>query len=115
MIEIMQHLLKLQALELNESDDADTERRISLLRAKIPTQLIGHYDRLRSRGKKGLAAVRNEVCTACHMHVPRGSILTLMHREDIQVCENCGRYIYLTDDVIAGMLGAAEMTEKAGA
>jgi hypothetical protein len=31
------------------------------------------------------------------MHVPRGVVLTLMRGEDIQLCENCGRYLYLSE------------------
>ena len=59
--------------------------------------IIGHYDRLRVRGKKGVALVRNQVCTGCHMHVPIGQITVLMRGEDVQLCESCGRYLYLPD------------------
>jgi len=97
MNKIIDNLLKLQSLEFDEQVEADTEKRIAELRAKIPVPVLGHYDRLMARGKKGVAAVRNQVCTACHMHVPRGVVLTLMHGDDVQLCENCGRYLYLPE------------------
>ena len=59
--------------------------------------VLAHYDRLLAKGKKGVAAVRNQVCTGCHMRVPIGVVATLMHDTDIQICESCGRYLYLSD------------------
>ena len=74
---------------------SSAEAAISQLRRKIPLPILEHYDRLAVRGKKGVAIVRNQVCTGCHMRIPIGAINTLMHGEDIQMCETCGRYLYL--------------------
>lgn len=98
---LIEILLKLQTLEFDETAGAGREKRIAELRTKIPAQVLGHYDRLVARGKKGVAAVRNQVCTGCHMHVPRAVILTLMHDDDIQLCECCGRYLYLAEPMEA--------------
>jgi hypothetical protein len=35
------------------------------------------------------------VCTGCHMRLPIGVVTTLMHGLDIQLCDTCGRYLYL--------------------
>ena len=94
---ILQDMLKLQALDFGESKAKNAEAQAAELRGKIPQPFIGHYDRLRVRGKKGLALVRDQVCTGCHMHVPIGQITVLMRGEDIQLCESCGRYLYLPD------------------
>jgi len=94
---LLQNLLKLQSLEFGESADKNAETVIAELRARIPQPILGHYDRLRVRGKKGLAAVRNQVCTGCHMHVPIGVITTIMHGNDIQLCGSCDRYLYLPE------------------
>ena len=94
---ILQDMLKLQALDFGESKAKNAEAQMTELRGKIPQPFIGHYDRLRVRGKKGLALVRNQVCTGCHMHVPIGQITVLMRGEDIQLCETCGRYLYLAE------------------
>ena len=97
MSELLQNLIKLQSLEFGEIKEKNAEATIADLRGKIPAQIIAHYDRLLARGKKGVAAVRNQVCTGCHMRVPIGVVTTLMHDTDIQICESCGRYLYLSD------------------
>ena len=94
---ILQNLLKLQALEFGETATKNAEAQTAELRGLIPQPILGHYDRLVVRGKKGVAIVRNQVCAGCHMHVPIGQITTLMRDEDVQLCESCGRYLYLPD------------------
>ena len=94
---LLQNLIKLQSLEFVEIKEKNAEATIAALRGKIPPQILAHYDRLLARGKKGVAAVRNQVCTGCHMRVPIGVVATLMHDTDIQICESCGRYLYLSD------------------
>jgi predicted nucleic acid-binding Zn-ribbon protein len=101
MKELIDNLLKLQQLDFNESAEARSEDRTAKLRAKIPAPILAHYDRLVARGKKGVAAVRNQVCTGCHMQVPLAVTMTLMHGDDIQICESCGRYLYLAEPVVA--------------
>jgi predicted nucleic acid-binding Zn-ribbon protein len=108
MNEIIKNLLKLQSLEFDEQVTPDAEKQIEELRAKIPPMILGHYDRLAARGKKGTAAIRNQVCIGCHVSVPRATVLTLMHGEDVQVCENCGRYLYLPEQPEAKKPVAAE-------
>ncbi len=95
MNEVLTNLLKLQALEFNETDDKNAEVQIAELRGRVPPPILGHYDRLVARGKKGVAVVRNQVCTGCHMRLPIGTINTLMQGSDIQLCDTCGRYLYL--------------------
>lgn len=93
----IQNLLKLQALEFAEVADKNLDALAAELRRKVPQPILDHYDRLRVRGKKGVAVVRNQVCTGCHMRVPIGQITVLMRAEVIQLCESCGRYLYLPD------------------
>ena len=94
---LMQNLLELQSLEFDQTMTPKTEERISELRTKIPEPILGHYDRLGDRGKKGLALVRNQVCTGCHMRVPIAVIVELKRGEDIRLCDTCGRYLYLEE------------------
>jgi predicted nucleic acid-binding Zn-ribbon protein len=98
MKDLIQNLLKLQEIEFAEVRDSSAEAAISQLRRKVPLPILEHYDRLTIRGKKGVAIVRNQVCTGCHMRIPIGAIITLMHNEDIQMCETCGRYLFLPAD-----------------
>jgi len=97
MIESMQSLLELQTLEFGGLKDEVTAAAIATLRSKISAQILGHYDRLRVRGKKGIVPVQNQVCAGCHMRLPLAVIMTLKHGQDIQLCDTCGRYLYLAD------------------
>ncbi len=97
MNDVLQNLLKLQALEFGPTNTASTEAEMSELRGRIPQPILGHYERLVARGKKGVAVVRNQVCTGCHMKLPIGTINTLMQDTDIRLCDTCGRYLYLPD------------------
>ena len=99
--ELLQNLIKLQSLEFGGSDDKKTEAAMTELRAKIPSQILAHYDRIVVKGKKGITLVRDQVCTGCHMRVPIGAIMSLKHGEDIQLCESCGRYLYLAPETEA--------------
>ena len=110
---LMENLLALQTLELNPAELTAQQPQRDLLRSKVPTQLLGHYDRLMARGKKGVAVVRNGVCAECHIRVPIGSLGALTFGTDIQLCGNCGRYLYLPEDepmgheAVAAVAGAA--------
>jgi hypothetical protein len=96
MNELLQSLVLLQSLEFGGSKDKNAEKTIAELRGKIPVPILGHYDRLVVRGKKGVAMVRDQVCTGCHMRLPMAVIMTLMHGHDVQLCDTCGRYLYLS-------------------
>jgi C4-type zinc ribbon domain len=99
MNDLLQNLLKLQALDFSETSTKDSER--DAVRALIPAQILAHYDRLVVRGKKGVALVRNQVCTGCHMRLPIGTVNTLMQGTDLQLCDSCGRYLALAPEAPA--------------
>lgn len=110
---VLQDLLKLQALEFGEVTQKGAEAQAAELRGRIPEPIIGHYDRLRAREKKGVAVVRNQVCTGCHMRIPIGQITVLMRGEDIQLCESCGRYLYLPDPAEAEFINHVAAAKSA--
>jgi hypothetical protein len=99
MTDLMPNLLKLQEMDFDESPKPFTPTEKQNLRSLIPAQVLAHYDRLIVRGKKGVALVRNQVCTGCHMRLPIGTINTLMQGKDIQLCDSCGRYLCLAPAV----------------
>src|SRR5690348_7047071 len=109
------NLLKLQAFDFEESGGQMSEAQRTELRTSIPQPILAHYDRLVARGKKGVAIVRNQVCTGCHMRLPIGTINTLMQHQDIQLCDSCGRYLYLPDatEAPAAAPAAAETKPQA--
>ena len=95
---LMENLLALQNLEMGSVRTADVGQRIAELRSKIPTQILRHYGRLMARGKKGVAIVRNRVCSECHISVPIGTLGSLIFGSDIQLCDSCDRYLYLPEE-----------------
>ncbi|MBN2505164.1 MAG: hypothetical protein JXQ71_00575 [Verrucomicrobia bacterium] len=96
----MATLLRLQTLEMGDDVESPAvSQSIAELRAKIPPQILGHYDRMMARGKKGIAIVRNGVCRECHVKLAIGALQVLRHGTDIQICGNCGRYLCLEEDV----------------
>ena len=97
MNDLLTNLLKLQAIDFGETSDKDAAVQREELRSRVPQPILGHYDRLVARGKKGVAMVRNQVCTGCHMRLPIGTINTLMQGQDIQLCDTCGRYLVLAE------------------
>jgi predicted nucleic acid-binding Zn-ribbon protein len=99
MSESLQSLVRLQAIEFQEIKDKDALASIAELRNKIPLPILGRYDRLVAHGKKGAALVRDQVCTGCHMRLPMAVIMSLRHGHDFQLCDSCGRYLYLADPV----------------
>lgn len=95
------NLLKLQAIEFHETTEPNSESLRAQLRNIIPQPILAHYDRLAIRGKKGVAIVRNQVCTGCHMRLPIGTINTLLQGHDVQLCDSCGRYLYIPEQTEA--------------
>jgi hypothetical protein len=95
----MENLLALQTIDFKTPAlAAGQSQPRDALRSKIPSQILGHYDRLMARGKKGVAIVRNGVCAECHIRVSIGTLGALTFGTDIQLCGNCGRYLYLPED-----------------
>jgi predicted nucleic acid-binding Zn-ribbon protein len=103
--ETIQNLIELHSLEdeLSRAKSGKTElqNRIDAVRVKLIPNVLGHHDRMRERGKKSIAEVRNRVCGGCHMMVATGILATLRHMEDIQLCANCGRYLYIVPETAA--------------
>ena len=93
---IIEQLVRLQELELGPAaGTAATRREAEALRAEVMPVVLGHYERLVSRGKKAVALVRHGVCTGCQMQLPSGLHAKLLRDDDLCVCENCARYLKL--------------------
>jgi hypothetical protein len=92
---VMEALVELQKLEFDTTPKSGAAKAtIDKLRAQVPPQILGHYDRLMARGKKGISLVKRNICGECHMSVPIGTVVTILKGADIQLCGNCGRYLY---------------------
>src|SRR3954466_879040 len=89
---ILQDLYRLQTLDIGGGSRNATE--LQALRAGIPQGMLSNYDRARARGKKGIAVLRNHVCTNCRMQVPI-AVTAGLRSGTVQVCGNCGLYLYI--------------------
>ncbi len=92
---VVSNLFELQKIEILSS--TESSHKGDHLREQIPAEMINVYERFRVRGRKAVALVRNGVCGECHLRIPMGTLVDLMHGE-LQRCGNCGRYLYLPED-----------------
>lgn len=100
---VIDRLRELIALECKAAALADHDmgvgkalsQEMATARAAIPTAILGHHDRMRARGKKSVAAVRNGICGGCHLKLPISHSISLNPENDIEVCDNCGVFLYV--------------------
>jgi len=110
---IIHSLLTLQELQLPARKlSPQDEGRVQALRGQIPTPVLGHFDRLVARGKRGVAVARNGVCSECHLRITSGTLASLAYTDEIHLCDNCGRYLYLPDNEPLGLDGAKLPAER---
>ncbi len=96
MKQIIEKLLALQKLQLSlEPLSLAAESQANELRVKVPKPILDHFDRLIAQGKTGVAVARNGVCCGCHLRLSSGTAASLAHEDDIHICDNCGRYLYM--------------------
>jgi len=65
--------------------------------ATLPARLAAVYDRLAQRSRDGIAVaeVVNGACSACYMHLRPQVQLNVKKGDEIILCENCSRILYL--------------------
>ena len=78
----------------------EKQHEINRLRSIIPAFILGHHDRKIQMGKASIVAVVNGVCSACHLFLPSGHAARLQSSQDLEVCDNCGTFIYLEAETV---------------
>jgi len=65
--------------------------------ATLPARLASVYDRLAQRSRDGIAVaeVISGACSACYMQLRPQVVLNVKKGDEIIVCENCSRILYL--------------------
>ena len=71
------------------------------LRAKVPNAILGHFDRMLAQGRSGIAPLRNGVCGGCHIRIPRAHIAGIRGSHELDVCDQCGTFIYAEEMLVA--------------
>ena len=115
MKEILDSLFRLQNVELG-TEKAVPGSGKEELRQKVPGQILEQYDRLRGRGKKGIAFCRNGVCGQCHMQLAVGVFALLKRQDNLVRCQNCGAYLKIVEEapVIVPVLEMPPRATKPG-
>ena len=104
MRKFMEQLLALQELQFDaRSRNSEAKPEMQKLREKVPAPILAHYERLVSRGKKGVAIARKGVCSECHLRITGAKLVTLAYSDEVQLCDNCFRYLYLPEDERIGL------------
>jgi len=99
-IQIIQALKELQTIARAakpvacSATPAPLSSRQVALRAQVPTSILGHFDRMLAQKKSGIAALRNGVCGACHIRIPRAHVAGIMGTHELDVCDQCSTFIY---------------------
>jgi predicted nucleic acid-binding Zn-ribbon protein len=75
---------------------AETKHREAAF-ATLPARLASIYDRLAQRSRDGIAVaeVIGGACSACYMHLRPQVQLNVKKGDEIVVCENCSRIMYM--------------------
>ena len=83
------------------------------LRSEVPPSILARYDRFVARGKKGVALARNGVCSECHLRITAGKLVGLSAGTDLQLCDNCGRYLYLPEGLPVDLMATKALPSAA--
>lgn len=74
----------------------ELDRKIADMEARLPPAVRSRYERLTRRGR-AVVPVIGGVCYGCFVRVPTAVWAADAGRnEELHVCENCGRFLYLT-------------------
>jgi len=103
---VVQFDAELRKLSTDTEEYREMRDKIEFLRAPLPTSILIHYDGRKARGKLSIATVRRGVCGACHLSIPTSRLADLRHkRGELNVCDNCGVFIYLSEDELTPATG----------
>ena len=67
---------------------------LELLNTYSP-ELLYRYEMLKKHFKNHAVKVVNGVCGGCFITLTKSELIKLTHAKKIDVCENCGRLIYI--------------------
>lgn len=76
----------------------DSEALMESLRANMPLNALLQHDRLRARGRRSVAEVKNGVCSGCHMSLPSGTLSEVKRESVLVKCDHCGRFAFLAEE-----------------
>ena len=93
---------QLGARERNlEKELAELQSDREELASAVDLGVRARYERLvKSRGENVLVGVEHGVCGGCHMKLPPQTLVACQSDQDLVTCNNCGRILYFTRDMV---------------
>lgn len=67
------------------------------LMSKIQKPMLSNYEKLKSRYKRAIVPVKDDICLGCFMRIPTSLITRGRSDQDVILCEGCGRILYWYD------------------
>ena len=105
-----EELIKFQESELNTSKESlnseldEYKAQLAELQAEedkitpnLDQEILFKFQRIIQRNNEGIVAVRNGVCTGCHMILPANFANEVREGESIKFCPYCSRVLYYED------------------
>jgi len=65
--------------------------------SKINRPLLFNYEKLKTRYKRSIVPVKDDICLGCFMRIPTSLITRGRSDQDVILCEGCGRILYWYD------------------
>jgi predicted nucleic acid-binding Zn-ribbon protein len=72
------------------------EARVDLV-TKISKPLLFNYEKLKSRYKRSIVPVKDDICLGCFMRIPTSLFTRGRSDKEVILCEGCGRILYWYD------------------
>lgn len=73
------------------------QSQVDALRARLPTSILEHHDRLAKGGKVSAAQVRGDRCAACQAQISPALLLELVQPGRFGVCLRCGLFLWVDE------------------
>ena len=85
-----------QEFNINIEDAvSELDSRIGELKQDLPPQVRSRLERFARTSGRAVVPVINGICYGCFTAVPTASMSALGRNDDVNHCENCGRFLYV--------------------
>ncbi|HEX6309854.1 MAG TPA: C4-type zinc ribbon domain-containing protein [Longimicrobiales bacterium] len=78
-----------------ESAVRQIAERVEELKQELPAHVRGRLERFARGAGRAVVPVINGICYGCFTAVPTASLAALGRNDNVNHCENCGRFLYL--------------------
>lgn len=76
---------------------SNLDERIEELKQELPARVRSRLERFSTGAGRAVVPVINGVCYGCFSALPTASMNALGRNDEINCCEQCGRFLYVVD------------------